>query len=158
MGARVGLNIPVVPLAEHLAIGVNPSLGISVQPIGDNYDPYTDQFSSSTLAIEAPTYLTLKYNTDASWKGSKSPVGFAAGIGGYYNFFFFINSGLNASYIQPSYMLEVNFGSRRGNAGLFKVRWESYIGEHEEEFGEFNGDLNVSFYQGIINLLWVPGY
>lgn len=158
MCPQIGLNIPIIPLAEHLRIGLNPGVGLSAQPFGDTYDPFTGDLTSSTLAIEVPLYATLKFNTDATWKGSKSTFGCAAGIGAHYNAFFFLRSGVNAGYFQPSYMLEANFGSRRGKGGLFKLRWTSYIGTHMEEIEEFDDDLRIGFHQFAIGLHWVPGY
>lgn len=152
---QIGFNLPVIRPAENLSFGINPALGLSGQLLGDTYNPYTGQLSSSTLAVEAPVHATVKLNTDASWKGSKAGVGFTAGIGAQYNAFFFLHSGVNTGYIQPSYLLEINFGSRRGDIGLIKLRWTSYIGENEADFGD---DLRSLIRQSAVNLLWTPGY
>ncbi|MCB0712990.1 MAG: hypothetical protein KDD67_11730 [Ignavibacteriae bacterium] len=149
LGFLVGLNLPIVPLAENLSVGLNPSLGLSAQLTG--YD------ASGVLSLEVPVYATLKYNTDASWKGSKAPVGFSAGLGVQSSNLLFTYSGITASYLVPSYLLEINFGSRRGNKGLYKLRWTSYIGSYDEPLEEF-GDETITFKQFALNLLWVPGY
>ncbi len=149
LGALFGLNLPIVPIADNLAFGLNPSLGFSAQLTGYG--------ESGVFALEVPVYATLKYNTDATWKGSKSPVGFSAGIGAQSSNLIFLNSGITASYLVPSYQLEVNMGSRRGDGGLYKLRWTSYIGSHEEPLEEFD-DEPIVFKQFALHLLWVPGY
>ena len=149
MGGLIGLNLPVVPLADNLALGINPSIGVSIELTGTGY--------SDVMSLEVPVYATLKYNTDATWKGSKAPVGFSAGLGAHSSNLLFVSSEVTASYLVPSYMVEVNFGSRRGNAGLYKVRWTSYIGSYAESLEEFDDEYLV-FNQMAIHLLWVPGY
>lgn len=149
-GVSAGLNLPFYYLAENLAIGLNPNIGGSLQMTGE----YT---SSNTASLELPVYLTLKLNTDATWKGSKSDFGVSAGIGTHYSVLYFLNSGENFSYLRPGFMGELNFGSRRGNAGLYKLRFSSYIGSHREESEDFPGEF-LLFKQFALQLLWVPGY
>lgn len=146
----LGLNLPFFYLTDNLALGVNPNVAGSMQ-MSSEYS------SSGSASLEIPVYLTMKLNTDATWKGSKSNVGLTAGIGPHYSILLFLNSGESFSYLRPGFMAEINFGSRRSDAGLYKLRFSSYIGSHVEESEDFPGE-ELFFNQYALQVLWTPGY
>jgi hypothetical protein len=150
LGVMGGLNLPVVTLAEHLSLGINPNLGLAT-PLSD-LGGY-----SSSVTVEAPLYLTLKYGTDATWDGSRTVIGASAGVG--YQFTLWAFSDLSTvTYGMPSIFGELNFGKRRSAVGLIKLRYSLSLGSHNEEFVS-DGDVGqIVFTHHSFHLLFTPGY
>lgn len=150
LGASVGLNLPFVEIADDFTAGLNPNIGI------------TSSISAMTpiLTLEVPIYATLKYNTDATWAGSKGVVGLSAGIGYHHAAFVFVESGTVVDFGMPTFMAELNFGKRRSSMGLIKLRYTSSIGSHTELFPDDNGgqDGQIVFTRSAFHLLFTPGY
>lgn len=144
-----GFNLPFLEIADDFTAGFNPSLGLSVAA--------TNSYGgSSSMAVEVPLFATLKYNTDATWKGSKTPVGFSVGLGYHHTGFFFPDAGEFLSIGAPAYMLEFNFGVRRGF--LTKIRWTSWLGDIEAPLSEGIDPPTLVFSQSALHLVLVPSY
>ncbi|MBS1910356.1 MAG: hypothetical protein JST22_00080 [Bacteroidetes bacterium] len=143
----IGFDLPVVYLADQLALGINPNFEAGLVLNQEGF----------TGSLEAPIYATLKYGTDATWQGSRSPVGFSIGAG--YRFTALFTDGPAYSYGVPQFMAELNFGKRRSEIGLIKLRYSMSIGKAHDEIGIGNGLTAPIVYSNYaLQLVFVPGY
>ncbi len=151
LGGEAGLNIPLYRPADNMAFGLNPQIGLSTDlsaSLGASY--------SSILNISFPLYATFKLNTDASKRGTKASFGFTVGAGVHYTGSYYINSDVTIGYLAPAALAEINFGSRRGKSGLFKIRYTAQLTSTEVEIPEFN--QSTFFREQGVHLVWTPGY
>lgn len=154
VGSIIGVNLPVVSLAEHLSVGVNPNLALS---LGVPLSSFS-RAESIFLALELPWYATIKYGTDASYKGSRFPVGVTAGIGYHYSLLKGLGTEFSPSFGRPSVMAEINFGKRNSKPGLVKLRYIHDIGTYEEDYSTSSASSVISMSRWGIHLVFVAGY
>lgn len=150
LGAMAGLNLPFVPITDHLSAGLNPNIGVA---FGLSGSMGPDGFDSRTISFEFPMYATIKYGTDATWAGSKTVIGASAGVG--YHYTVFIIPSTVVTYGLPSVMAELNFGKRRSAMGLIKLRYSASLGSHSEDFGD---DGQIVFTHHSFYVMFTPGY
>ncbi len=122
----IGVNFPVIALDSDMSIGFNPQFEIG-GIFGDGAFGYT---------IEIPAFATWKYGTDASWRGSKFPIGVTVGLG--YQYTAVLGMG-SYGFARPSMLAEINFGKRRGPIGLIKLRYTRSLASHVESIDYDDG-------------------
>lgn len=149
-GSSTGMNLPFVEIADDLTAGLSPNVGLTLA------------LSSVVPAVtlELPVYATLKFNTDATWKGSKTPVGLSAGIGYHHTVYGLVKGGTFVSFGRPVIMAELNFGKRRSEMGLIKFRYTQALGSHTEVFPGTSGgqDGQIVFTRSGFHLIFTPAY
>jgi hypothetical protein len=153
LGIMAGLNLPFVPIGEHMSLGFNPNIGFAVGLSGG----FSNEGSQS-MSLELPLYATMKFGTDATWLGAKFPVGATVGVGYHYSAFIFATTGVIVDYGLPSVMAELNFGKRRGDIGLVKIRYSLSLGSHTEHFNTDSPDDKLVFTHHSFYVLVTPGY
>jgi hypothetical protein len=153
LGAIVGFNLPFVPLDDDLSIGLNPSAALAVVNRSSDYYEQT-----TMISVELPWYATLKWGTDASFKGSSFPLGVTAGIGYHFSHLQGITGNFSESFGTPSLLAEVNFGKRKSWPGLVKLRYTHSLGTHEIDAS--HGDVvdKLSISRSGFHLIFVLGY
>lgn len=151
LGAEAGLNIPLYRPESHMAFGLNPQVRLWV----DLASGLTSE-NSSILGVTLPLLATFKFNTDAAERGTKAGVGFSIGAGAQYSGMLFAPD-LTAGFISPAAMAEVNFGSRSGGAGLFKLRISTQFGPVDADVAR-DDVVPLSMNLQSLHLIWTPGY
>jgi hypothetical protein len=153
--AQIGFNLPYHHLAENVALGVSAGLTLAAT----NGTGIGGDESTLFSTINVPAFATVKYNTDASWKGTDGfGVGLAGGIG--YQLTYFLPLGVSMESIffgLPTYMVELNFGKRTSFPGLIKLRYTGNIGEHKETFSSDPADF-INFSQSAFYILFTKNY
>ncbi len=156
-GILFGFNVPFLQLADHLTVGVNPSFGFGLGSSGSSY--YTQEPTPS-LSLEIPWFLTMKWGTDATLLGSKTAIGASIGIGAQYSYLIWLEGETETyNYVLPTYMVELNFGKRKSEPGLIKLRYTANIGSYlqQEEFGD-DALYENRLRQSAVHLIYTPGY
>lgn len=154
VGMIVGFNLPFVPLADNLSLGLNPSVAIAFANRSDFYG------ASETVmgSLEVPWYATIKYGTDATYKGTQFPLGVSLGIGYQYSYAFAFSGGFSEGFGLPSVMAEVNFGKRKTWPGLVKLRYTTTLGSAEFDYSTSSTEHKLSIKHSGFHLIVVPGY
>ncbi len=151
---QAGFNLPAVALNEDIAVCLNPALGLSAATKSDFYGS-----SSNFITIEAPIYATVQIGTDASFKGSKFPLGAALGLGYHYSYVIGTPSDLSEGVGNPSIMAEISIGKRK-SWGLIKIRYTQDITSHTIDYSDASigveHTLNVR--RAGIHLIYVGSY
>ena len=151
LGVEGGLNIPLFRPESHMAFGLNPQARLWV----DLASGVTGQYTS-ILGATLPVLATFKYNTDAAERGTKANIGFSIGAGMQYSGVLF-SPDLTAGFISPTAMAEVNFGSRSGGGGLFKIRFSSQFGPVDAEVAR-QDVVPLAMNLQSLHLVWTHGY
>lgn len=143
----IGANFPLFPLDSNMSVGINPQLEAGFILGGPAFG----------YAIEIPVIATWKYGTDASWKGSKFPLGATVGLGYQYSAFLGSDS---YGFARPTMLVEINIGKRRGPIGLVKLRYTRSLASHVEtiDYNDGLGPERFSIWSQAFYLAYVLNY
>lgn len=149
-GGWIGFNFPLVQIDDNLSAGISPNATLFVTISSSSEDAEYSYFGSRAMGYTIPVMATLKYGTDAQYKG-RMKLGATLGVGyRYTSYITTSNESMPAAFGVPILMGELNLKMGR-KLGLIKIRYLTSLAKGRDKY-----DLELS--QSSLFLVYTPNW
>lgn len=149
-GAWVGFNFPLVQIDNNLSAGISPNATLFITVPSSSQESEYSYFGDRAMGYTIPVIATLKYGTDAQYKG-RMKFGATLGVGyRYTSYITTSNESMPAAFGVPILMGELNVKMGR-KLGLLKIRYLTSLVKGRDKY-----DLELS--QSSLYLVYTPNW